>query len=119
MQYVHTLDYSILRFVAVISVEELIMTCNSMQENTFQAILITDGIYSYTILSYKCGLLEWDGAVVGFKADGDFFENVDPDVDCLNSPKSEYSNLIFLLSNESPEIPLPGIFPYETLHVVL
>ena len=83
-----------------------------LQENTFQAILITDGTYSYTIFTYKCGLMQWDnGATIGFNADGGFFVNNDPsssDVACLNSPKSEYSNLIFLLSNESPEIPLPG-----------
>ena len=74
--------------------------------------MITNGIYSYTIFTYKCGLMEWDdGATIGFKGSGDFYENFDPsssDVACLNSPESEYSNVIYLLSNESPEIPVPG-----------
>ena len=56
--------------------------------------------------------MEWDnGPTIGFTAGGVFYVNNDPsssDVACLNSPDSEYSNLIFLLSNESPEIPLPG-----------
>ena len=84
------------------------------QDNTFQAILITDGQYSYTIFTYKCGLMEWDnGAIIGFNAIGGVFENHDPsssEVACLNSPESEYSNIVYLLSNESPEIPIPGIY---------
>ena len=83
------------------------------QENTFEAILITDGTYSYTIFTYKCGLMGWDnGATIGFKGSGDFFVNNDPStsaVACLNDPKSHYSNIIYLLSNTSSEIPLPGI----------
>ena len=81
------------------------------QENTFQAILITDGNYTYTIFIYQCGLMEWDnGATIGFTAGGDPYTNNNPStsaVACLNSPNSNYSNLVFLLSNESPEIPSP------------
>lgn len=87
-----------------------------IQENTFEAILITDGTYSYTIFTYQCGLLEWDnGVVIGFKGSGDFYANNDPstlDVACLNSPTSVYSSIIYLLSNTSAEIPLPGIYSY-------
>ena len=74
--------------------------------------MITDGTYSYAIFTYKCGLLEWDnGVTIGFKASGDFYANNDPssaDVACLNTPESEYSNVIYVLSETSPEIPLPG-----------
>jgi hypothetical protein len=81
------------------------------QENTFQAILVTDGVYSYAIFTYKCGLMEWDrGATIGYNAGGEKFANNDPSslaVACLNTPESDYSNVIFLLSEESPEIPPP------------
>ena len=81
-------------------------------QNTFQAILISDGNYSYTIFTYKCGLMDWDnGATIGFNAAGDPYAINDPsssEVACLNYPNSNYSNLIFLLSYESPEIPVPG-----------
>lgn len=30
-----------------------------MQENTFQAVLITNGDDSYVVYLYECGLLEW------------------------------------------------------------
>ena len=86
--------------------------CFVVQENTFETILITDGTYSYAIFTYQCGLMEWDnGATIGFKASGNFYENNFPssaEVACLNSPESQYSNVIYLLSEESPEIPAPG-----------
>ena len=88
------------------------------KDNTFQAVLITDGVYSYTIFTYKCGLMEWDnGAIIGYNAAGESFANHDPstsDVACLNSPDSDYYNAIYLLSNESPEIPSPRKFPKGT-----
>ena len=88
------------------------------KENTFQAILITDGVYSYTIFTYKCGLMGWDnGAIIGYNAAGESFANHDPstsDIACLNSPDSDYYNAIYLLSNESPEIPPPRKFTKGT-----
>lgn len=82
-----------------------------MQENTYQTILITDGTYSYTIFIYKCGLLEWDNdATIGFNAAGDPYANNDPsssDVACLNVQYSSWSNVEYLLSDESPETPVP------------
>ena len=83
-----------------------------IQENTFQAILITDGTYSYTIFTYKCGFMQWDRyATIGIKADANYFINNHPSsnaVACLNFPKSNYSNIIFLLSVEDPELLPPG-----------
>jgi hypothetical protein len=82
------------------------------EENTFQAILITDGTYSYAIFTYQCGLMGWDnGATVGYTAAGNPFENNDPsssDVACLNLPDSDVSNTIFRLSDGSPELEVPG-----------
>ena len=97
------------------------------QENTFQAILITDGNYTYTIFIYQCGLMEWDnGATIGFNAGGDPYANNNPStsaVACLNSPNSNYSNVVFLLSNENPEIPLPReqilVMQYSFLYFML
>ena len=85
-----------------------------LHENTFQAILITDGSYSYTIFTYQCGLMEWDnGATIGFNAAGEMFANHNPsssDVACLNSPDSAWSNVIYRLSNETTELPPPSIY---------
>lgn len=40
-----------------------------MQNNTYQAILITNGTKSYAVFTYKCGELEFsDVAVIGYSA---------------------------------------------------
>lgn len=87
---------------------------NISQENSFQAILITDGTYSYTIFTYKCNLMGWDnGATIGFNAAGEIFANHNPSssaVACLNSPDSDWSNVIFRLSTNSSEAPSPCKF---------
>ena len=84
-----------------------------LQENTFQAILITDGTYSYTLFTYNCALTEWDnGVTIGFSDGGEMFSTFDPstsEVACLNQPASNFSNVIYLLSSATPEIPPPGI----------
>ena len=69
-------------------------------------------MYSYTIFTYQCGLLEWDnGATIGFNAAGDRYANHDPstnEVACLNLPQSNFSNVIFRLSDSNPELEVPG-----------
>ena len=79
-----------------------------MFQNTFQALIITDGTYSYAIFTYMCGLLEWDnGVTIGYSAAGDPYENHDPsseDVACENSPDSEWNNVVYRLSEENPEV---------------
>lgn len=49
----------------------------STQNNTYQAVLITDGNQkSYAVFTFKCGTLNWAGeAVIGFNAGGDYYEN--------------------------------------------
>ena len=63
--------------------------------------------------------MNWDnGATIGFKGSGDFYATNDPstsDVACLNYPASNYSNVIFLLSNISAEIPMPGSYQLTCL----
>ena len=75
-------------------------------QNTFQAILVTDETYSYAVFIYKCGLMEWDaGATNGYTSNGDLFDNHDPssrDVACVNSPDSDWSNILYQLSEASP-----------------
>ncbi len=52
-----------------------------MQVNSYQAIIVSDVLRTYTIFSYKCGDLEWSAlgrdraAVVGFNANGEYFQN--------------------------------------------
>lgn len=83
-----------------------------MQENSFQVILITDGTYSYSVFTYNCNLTEWDdGVTIGFNGGSSFYENHDPsssEVACLNLPDSIWTNVVYLLSSESPEIPPPS-----------
>ena len=83
-------------------------------QNTFQTILVTDEIYSYAILVYKCGLMEWDSSAnIGYTANGDRFDNHDPssrDVACENSPDSDWNNVIYLLSDANPEDQPPSMY---------
>ena len=48
-----------------------------MQTNTFQGVLITDIIKSYSAFTYVCGEMEWSGqkATVRYNSNGDYFNN--------------------------------------------
>ena len=56
--------------------------------------------------------MEWDnGATIGYSAAGDPYENNDPstsEVACLNSPLSNWTNVVFRLSESSPELEPPS-----------
>ena len=56
--------------------------------------------------------MEWDnGATIGYSAAGDPYDNNDPSsraVACVNSPESDWSNVLYTLSESSPEDPPPG-----------
>lgn len=86
--------------------------CCPLQENTFQAIIVSDGYYSYSIFTYKCGLMKWDNGVnIGYSAGGNTYENYDPssrEVACVNSPESDWNNVVYQLSEDSPEDPPAG-----------
>ncbi len=84
--------------------------------------MITDSQWqSYAIFTYKCGLLEWSGdspfyAVIGYSALGLVYEDHPfsymasaNDIACLNSPASEWSNVIYNLTDPA-DIPIqdPG-----------
>ena len=73
-------------------------------QNTFQAILITDEISSYTVFTYKCGELQWGSSApnIGFIASGDIYDDHSPNdetIACVNSPHSPWSNIIYRLSD--------------------
>ena len=50
--------------------------------------------------------MEWDnGATIGYTSNGDPFDNHDPssrEVACVNSPDSDWSNVLYQLSEASP-----------------
>lgn len=83
----------------------------SFKQNTFQAILITDETQSYVVFIYMCGLMEWDNtATIGYTANGDSFDNHDPssnEIACVNGPDSDWSNVIYLLSEDDTEANQP------------
>ena len=99
-----------------VCVKLLLSNCFLPYQNTFQALLITDGTYSYAIFTYKCGLMEWDnGATIGFNAGGNVYANNDPSsnaVACVNIPSSDWSNILYLLTSASPEEPNPSMLNY-------
>ena len=68
--------------------------------------MITDGVDSYTVFTYRCGDMKWAYApTIGFNAAGILFAN-DPNtgsasaenIACLNSPRSEWYNLVYEIS---------------------
>ena len=59
--------------------------------------------------------MNWEnGATIGYNAAGDPYDNYDdpsPDeVDCVNSPDSNWNNVIYQLSEDSPEDPPAGTY---------
>ena len=75
-------------------------------------MLITDGVNSFSVFTYNCGLIEWDnGGTVGFSAAGQMYANEilsGSDLACINLNASVWSNVIYNLSMV-PNIPIePG-----------
>ena len=76
-----------------------------IQNNTYQAVLITDGNQkSYSVITFKCDSLNWAGeATIGFNAGGDYYENhllsglsLSNAVACVHND-SMWNNVIFNL----------------------
>ena len=94
-----------------------------LQENTFQAVLITDGVDSFTVFTYNCGLIEWDNGgsnIVGFNAAGQAYDNEEPsgiDLACINGNASNWSNVVYTLSMMT-EIPMEPGKPLHHTHWV-
>ena len=48
----------------------------SLQTNTYQAVLITDGSKSYAVYIYKCSMMKWSNeATIGWNAGGELYAN--------------------------------------------
>ena len=56
--------------------------------------------------------MEWDnGATIGFNAAEDPYNNYNPsssEVACLSLPESNATNVVYRLSDSSPELEVPG-----------
>ena len=76
------------------------------QMNSYQGIVVTDGIKSYSVFIYKCNEIEWSGywrhATVGYNAAGEYYQNhlltgyeQVEDIDC---PDNGLSNVVYKLS---------------------
>ena len=68
--------------------------------------MITDGIISYAVYTYRCGDMNWAyGPTIGFNAAGDYYVNHPntgstngEEIACLNSPASQWYNLVYEIS---------------------
>ena len=79
------------------------------QTNTFQGIIITDGMLSYAVFVYQCDLLQWSGlindAVIGYNMNGRFINHPlssipqVADVDCVNSPGTSSNTLVYQIGD--------------------
>ena len=72
--------------------------------NTFQGVLITNGLSSYAVFIYKCGSMEWGGGVIGWQASGLHYnshylsgDSNSNDIGCLYS--TTYSAVVFKINN--------------------
>uniref|UniRef100_A0A1X7V3D2 Uncharacterized protein n=1 Tax=Amphimedon queenslandica TaxID=400682 RepID=A0A1X7V3D2_AMPQE len=52
------------------------LNCDFHQSNYFQAIVVVQGRRTYSIFTYRCGLIRWTtyGAGIGFSVNGTFYE---------------------------------------------
>ena len=79
-----------------------------LQENTYQALVITDGENSYAVFTYMCDLMQWSGRwrypTIGYNAAGTLFANHPltarkeaNQIDCINDD-SQYVNVAYEIS---------------------
>ena len=62
--------------LAVARMAKSVMILIFPQENTFQAIVITDGMLNFVLYTYQCGLMGWSGqdpyANIGYNLNGEY-----------------------------------------------
>ena len=83
------------------------------QTNTFQGIVTTDHMRSFAVFTYKCGDIGYSiSATIGFTAGDVLFANHPLTVRkrakriaCINSPESQWVNVIFELTSEDLQPP--------------
>ena len=55
--------------------------CSSiLQTNTFQGVIISDGVKTYYVFSYACGEIQWSGlgdetAIIGYNSNAQYYSN--------------------------------------------
>lgn len=94
--------------------------------NSLQAILITDGITSHAVFTYKCGSLSWSrSTVIGYNAAGSIFENHPQsgrnarNIACSNAPISNWTNVIYNLTGFNINITEPSTVEPREFDLVL
>ena len=107
------------------------MYTHNFQGNTFQAILITDGLKSYAVFTYQCGYLYWSSpATIGINAPPEYYYNhpltgtaVSPDEIACVHENSEWNNVIIDMEPNPVVLPVTpepstfiGVFIYNSLH---
>ena len=94
----------------------IVLDISHPPQATFEAIIITDGQSSYAVFTYYCGDIDenTDGAVVGYTASLDFYDNYQyftgSDLSCRNRPASNYVNIVYNL-NPTVTAPPPSTAP--------
>ena len=102
----------------------MVLLKSPSQRNTFQGIVITDGSKTYAVYIYLCDDIQWsDGSVIGFNAGGSYFANhplsdtiAARDIDCVNSPGSEWNNVVYDLN---PSVSTPAASTSKQWYQVL
>ena len=95
----------------------LVLLLHFVQTNSYQAAVLTDGDLSFVVFIYRCGHIDYTGgATIGFTAAHNLYANHPLSgttnarrVACLNSPESEWTHLIYYLTeNTIPTAELPS-----------
>lgn len=80
-----------------------------LQKNTYQGIVVTDGMTSYSLYTYQCNEMQWSGywrhATVGHNAAGEHYRNHPltgypqvKEIGCKGPHSSDINNVLYKLS---------------------
>ena len=85
-------------------------SCLQIQENNFQAVVVTNGILSYTVFTYQCGELNWvqrNNASIGFSISTTSFANHSlsrlpniNDIACLSQQCPPWTNVVYQIGRK-------------------
>ena len=86
-----------------------------MQENTYQALVITDGIESYAVFTYMCDSVQWSGLwrypTIGYNAGGIIFANhyltarkEADEIDECTTSNSQFINIVYKINADKSVI---------------
>ena len=97
------------------------------QTNTYQGALVTDGVQSYALFTYKCGEMGWSGgATIGFGASDELYDNLRLGgsahatiASCLNSPTTEWSNILYKLTQNPGTCYYTKPYVYSNPHILV